>query len=145
MVRTTHALRPSRSRLAIAAVSVILAGFTALGCSKNGYHPNSPYGGGSTGGGGTGGSTSGSLFDSGTMSAPASFVHTFPTAGAVGYHCTFHVSMGMTGTVTVAVGASDSAVVTASGTSFAPAAVSIRPGGYVHWKVTGGTHTVTSD
>jgi plastocyanin len=135
--------------LAVAAVSLILSGFAAFGCSKN---PTNPYGGGNAGGmgntGGTGGggtSSGNTPFNSGTMNAPASFVRTFPVAGAVGYHCVFHVGMGMTGTVTVAAGASDSAVVTAGGTSFTPRAVSIRPGGYVHWKLTDGPHTVTSD
>ena len=107
-----------------------------IGCSDS--NPTGPYGGGGTGGGSNG-------FNSGSLAAPAQYVRTFPTAGTVGYHCNFHVSMGMTGTVTVVAGAADSAVVTASGMSFAPAAVSIKPGGYVHWKVTGGTHTVTSN
>jgi plastocyanin len=130
----------SRPVVAIVAVSVVLAGASVLGCSKS-SSPTNPYGSGSTGVPSPGGT----LFDSGTMSAPATFVHVFPTAGAVGYHCIFHVSMGMTGTVTVVAGAGDSAVVTASGTSFAPPSVSIKPGGYVHWNVTGGTHTVTSN
>ena len=135
-------MRRSPSVLALAAMSVVLAGFTLAGCSKSGS-PTSPYGGGSGGGGGT---ANGDIpFDSGTMNAPATFVHTFPTAAVVGYHCRFHVSMGMTGTVTVVAGAADSVVVTASGTSFTPAAVSIKPGGYVHWNVTAGTHTVTSN
>jgi plastocyanin len=111
-----------------------------LGC--NGKSATNPYGGGSTGG--TGG-TGNTPFNSGTLNAPASFVRIFPTAGTVGYHCNFHQSMGMTGDVTVVSGAADSMIVTASGTSFTPATVSIRPGGYVHWKIAGGTHTVTSD
>jgi plastocyanin len=136
-------MRSSRAVLAITAVSVILIGSAVFGC--NGKSMTSPYGGGSTGGtGGTGG-TANTPFNSGTLNAPASFVHVFPTAGTVGYHCIFHQSMGMTGDVTVVAGAGDSLVVTASGTSFAPASGSIRPGGYVHWKITGGTHTVTSD
>ena len=128
--------------LAIAAV-FLLTGAALVGCN-NYKAPTSPYGGGSTSG--SGGSGSGNTpFESGTMSAPATFVHTFPAAGAVGYHCRFHVGMGMVGTVTVAAGAADSAVVVASGTTFAPPAVTIRPGGYVHWNVTNGTHTVTSN
>jgi plastocyanin len=114
---------------------VALATLALQGCGSS----NSPtYGGGNTGG-------TPPAFDSGTVTAPAQFVHTFATAGAIGYHCNFHRSMGMVGTVTVVAGAADSAVVTASGMSFAPTAVSIKPGGYVHWKVTGGTHTVTAD
>jgi plastocyanin len=129
-------MRPSKKLLAAIATTVILSGLALFGCSNN---DNPTYGGGPTGG------PVGGAFDSGSMTAPAQYVRTFPTAATVGYHCTFHRSMGMTGTVTVVAGAADSAVVTASGTSFAPATVSIKPGGYVHWKVTGGTHTVTSD
>ena len=118
--------------------SIALAAFlllALLGCGSS----NSPtYGGGPSGG-------NPPAFDSGTITAPAQFVHTFAAASVVGYHCNFHRSMGMVGTVTVVAGGADSAVVTASGMSFAPTAVSIKPGGYVHWKVTGGTHTVTAD
>jgi plastocyanin len=133
-------MKRSTSVLVISAVLVIVAGSSLLGCSK-GTSPTNPYGAGSTGGSGA----SNTPFDSGTLNAPATFVHVFPTAGTVGYHCTFHVSLGMTGTVTVVAGAADSAVVAASGTSFTPSAVSIKPGGYVHWNVTGGMHTVTSN
>jgi plastocyanin len=140
-------MKSNQAHFVIAAVSLI-AGLVLFSCSSS-TSPTSPYGGGSSGGsgsGGAGGAGSGNTaFDSGALTAPASFVRVFPAAGAVGYHCTFHVSMGMTGTVTVAAGAADSAVVMASGTSFVPAAVSIKPGGYVHWKVIGGTHTVTSN
>jgi plastocyanin len=135
-------MRLRRSVLAIAVVSAILAGSSLFGCSKA-ASPTSPYGGGSTGGGGT--PPGGASFDSGTLTAPATYVRVFPTAGTVGYHCTFHVSMGMIGTVTVVSGAADSAVVSASGTSFTPLSVNIKPGGQVRWNVTGGTHTVTSD
>jgi len=128
-------MKTNKTLLAAAAWTLVVAGLTAFGCSNS---DNPTYGGGPTGGTGGG-------FDSGSMTAPAQYVRTFPTAATVGYHCTFHRSMGMTGTVTVVAGGADSAVVTASGTSFAPATVSIKPGGYVHWKVTGGTHTVTSD
>lgn len=40
-------------------------------------------------------------FDSGTMNTGQSFSHVFSTAGTYDYHCTFHVSMGMVGTVIV--------------------------------------------
>jgi plastocyanin len=132
-------MRASRVVLAIAAASVVLIGSAVLGC--NGKSATSPYGGG----GGTTGGTGNTPFNSGTLNAPADYVRVFPTAGTVGYHCNFHQSMGMTGDVSVVTGGADSAVVTASGTSFTSATVSIRPGGYVHWKITGGTHTVTSD
>jgi plastocyanin len=122
--------------LAAAAAVVILAGLALAGCK--GYSaPTTPYGGGSSGGN--------AAFDSGELRAPATFVHSFATAGTVGYHCQFHRSMGMVGTVTVANGAADSAVVTASGTTFAPAAVSVRPGGFVRWNVVNDHHTITSN
>lgn len=121
--------------LATAAASLFVLGFALFGCSGD-DGPTDPYGGGNSGG---------TAFNSGSMTAPATYVYTFPTAGTVGYHCTFHRSMGMTGTVTVVAGAADSVVVAANALTFAPAAVSIRPGGYVRWNVTVGTHTVTSD
>jgi plastocyanin len=120
--------------LTVAALCVTIVSFAVLGCSDD----KSDY----PTGGGTGG---GSLFDSGTLNAPATFDHTFPTAGTVGYFCRFHRSMGMTGTVTVVAGGADAADVTASGMAFTPASVSIKPGGVVHWHVTGGQHTVTSN
>ena len=125
--------------LAAAAAVVILAGLALAGCK--GYSaPTTPYGGGTSGGSG-----GNAAFNSGDLRGPATFVHSFATAGTVGYHCRFHRSMGMVGTVTVASGAADSAVVTASGTTFAPAAVSVRPGGFVRWKVVNDLHTITSD
>jgi plastocyanin len=42
------------------------------------------------------------LWDSGTMNAGAVFTHTFTTPGTFPYSCTFHASLGMTGTVVVA-------------------------------------------
>jgi plastocyanin len=123
----------------VAVAGVLAATLLVLGCGKS-SSPTSPMGGG--GGGGSGGNTP---FDSGSLTAPASFSHAFPTAGSVGYHCNFHSSMGMVGTVNVSSGATDSIVtVTASGVSFTPSTVTIKPGGVVHWNITGGTHTVTS-
>lgn len=130
-------MKPIHAVLAIAAAFVLTTA-VLVGCNGG---PTSPNGGGSTGGSGSGNTP----FESGTLNAPASFVRVFPTAGTVGYHCRFHVNMGMVGTVTVAASGADSAVVTASGTSFAPSTVTIKPGGHVRWNVTGGTHTVTSD
>ncbi len=121
--------------LASAALLVMVASFTLLGCSSD--KSTNPTAGGGSGGG--------SLFDSGTLNAPAPFDHTFPTAGTFGYFCRFHRSMGMTGTVTVVAGGADAADVNASGMSFNPPSVSIKPGGVVHWHVTGGQHTVTSN
>jgi plastocyanin len=117
----------------VVALSVIL-----VGCAKH-TSPTAPMGGGGIGSGMTGAS-----FDSGSLAAPASFDHVFASAGTFKYHCTFHVSMGMVGTVVVAMGGADAATVTASGMTFSPASVTIRPGGTVHWTIADGTHTVTS-
>jgi len=128
-------MRPRRLVLVTAAIAAV-AGSAIFGCSKSTSPTNS-------GGGGSGGT----LFDSGTLNASASFLHVFATAETVGYHCNFHRSMGMVGTVRVAAGAADSVLVTASGATFTftPATVTIKPGGYVRWSVASGTHTVTSD
>jgi LPXTG-motif cell wall-anchored protein len=40
-------------------------------------------------------------WDSGTLNPGQSFTHTFTTAGTFAYHCTFHVSLGMVGTIIV--------------------------------------------
>lgn len=126
------------------AVALVAAGAVA-GCSQK-NSPTNPYGSSTGGGGGGGASGNGNRpFDSSTMSSPATFVRVFPAADSVGYHCNFHRNMGMVGTVIVATGEADSAVVNLTGTSFAPSKVRIKPGGYVHWKVLDGTHTVTSD
>ena len=128
-----------RSIVRMAALtSALVVGVIVLGCGKS-SGPMAPYGGG-----GTGGATN-TPFNSGTLGASASFDHVFPTAGTVGYHCNFHVSMGMVGTVVVANGGASSATVTASGTTFSPSSVTIMPGGTVHWTIASGTHTVTSD
>ena len=129
--------RPGRSLFGIAAAGV-LAGAALLGCS-NSSGPTDPNGIGSTGGSHI------APFDSGVLSAPATFVHTFPDTGTVGYHCAFHPGPGMTGSVFVVAGAADSVEVTADGTSFFPSGVKVRPGGFVLWNVIRGTHTVTSD
>ncbi|HVP14504.1 MAG TPA: hypothetical protein VMS88_03105 [Terriglobales bacterium] len=122
---------------------LVVAMMLVVGCGKS-SSPTSP-GGGTVGGGGGGGGGN-TPFDSGTLNAPANFSHTFPAVGAVGYHCNFHVSLGMVGTVNVdSTSANTSAVVTAAGTSFTPATVTIKPGGTVTWNVTQGTHTVTSN
>ena len=133
-------MRPHRAVLVVAALSIVVAGAALLGCSQS-TSPTSPSGGGSTGGSGS----ANTPFNSGSLNASAQFIRVFPTAGTVGYHCNFHVAMGMTGTVTVAAGEADSAVVTAGGTSFTPQTVRIKPGGYVHWKLTDGPHTITSN
>jgi len=113
-------------------LAVALAGGTLAGCSEgNDPAPTAP-------GPGTG-------FNSGNITAPGDYVRTFATADTIGYHCIIHLSMGMVGTVRVADGGADSAVVIASGATFNPATVTIKPGGSVHWRITGGTHTVTSD
>lgn len=124
--------------LAAALTTVLALSVITLGCGKS-SSPTNPMN--STGGG----AGSNTPFDSGTLSAPASFDHVFPVAGTVGYHCNFHVSMGMVGTVVVATGGASTVTVTASGTSFTPSSVTIMPGGTVHWSIASGTHTVSSD
>ena len=130
--------RPGRSLFAIATAAGVLAGVALLGCSSS-SGPTDPNGIGSTGGSHI------APFDSGVLTAPATFVHTFPDSGTVGYHCAFHPGPGMTGAVFVVAGAADSVEVTADGTSFFPSGVKVRPGGFVLWNVIRGTHTVTSD
>jgi plastocyanin len=134
-----------RSMVLAAAMTTLLAvSMITLGCGKS-SSPTSPYSAGGGGGGGV--SMSDTPFDSGTLSAPASFDHVFPVAGTIGYHCNFHQSMGMVGTVVVAAGGAATATVTASSSTFrfTPASVTIQPGGTVHWTISSGTHTVTSD
>lgn len=129
-MRVTRRLLPAALTLVLVSVAVI------AGCSNNSKNPTSPGGGGATN----------TPFDSGNLSAPGSYTRTFPVAGSVGYHCSIHQSMGMVGTVVVSSSATDSLVeVTASGTSFTPATVTVKVGGRVHWSITGGTHTVTSN
>jgi plastocyanin len=119
----------------------LMLSVVVIGCGGS-SSPTSPYGG--AGGAGGGGATN-TPFGSGSLTAPATFDHVFPTAATVGYHCNFHVGMGMVGTVVVAAGGASSATVTASGMTFSPSSVTIAPGGTVHWTITSGTHTVTSD
>ncbi len=128
---------------ALASASILAGALLAAGCSKSSYSTSPTYG--MTGGGGGGGGGTTTSFDSGSLTAPAGFDHTFSTAGTFGYHCIYHQSAGMVGTVVVATGGAASATVTASGTSFSPPTVTIAPGGSVHWSITGGTHTVTSN
>ena len=120
-----------RNWMAFAVVAATVVAFA--GCSDDDDDPYNP------------GPNPPAGFDSGTLNAGASFSRTFSTAATIGYHCTFHRSMGMTGTITVVGGGADSALVTASGMVFTPATVSIKPGGTIRWSVTGGTHTVTQD
>lgn len=130
----------TRSIMRFVLASAFVSSAILVGCGK-GSSPTAPYGGGGAGGG----AASNTPFNSGTLTAPASFSHVFPTTGTVHYHCNFHVTMGMVGTVVVAAGGPASVTVTASGMTFSPSSVTIMPGGTVNWSITGGTHTVTSD
>ena len=129
-------MKALRFVVVVASAGILAAALLVAGCSKSSTSP--VYGGGGGGAGNT-------PFNSGSLTAPATFDRTFPVAGTVGYHCNFHQSMGMVGTVVVAAGGASSATVTASGTTFSPSSVTIMPGGTVHWSITGGTHTVTSN
>jgi plastocyanin len=108
--------------------------------------------------GGSGGSTGPIVGGGNTPPAPfnltfpqtgTSHTLTFPNAATFGYHCTPHRSQGMTGTVMVNSGGTDSAQVNVGqgGNNFNPASVTIKPGGTVRWvNVSAMTnHTVTSD
>lgn len=100
------------------------------------------------GGGGPTAPPNPNAFNSGTMGTGKSFSHTFPNAGSIGYHCDFHPLM--VGTITVATGEADSAVVAmvnSTATGFSPANLSIRPGGVVRWvnQDAGVNHTATSN
>ena len=85
-------------------------------------------------------------FDSGPL-APGAPVYdvTFGAEGVFTYHCQFHPVM--QGKVSVAMGGLADAYVTIQpGFVFFPAAVTVRPGGKVHWtQASPDTHTVTED
>ncbi len=151
-----------RERVMALALTLVLAVAAGMaGCSKS-SSPTAPVslggnngggggggggmgGGGGGGGGGMGGGGADMPFDSGALTGPAAFQWTFPTPGTVPYHCQFHASLGMVGTVVVSSTATDSVVtVTAQNYSFTPGTVTIKPGGVVHWNIMSGTHTVTS-
>jgi len=104
--------------------------------------PTAPHGGGGGGGAAT-------QFNLGPFGVGQSAQLSFATAGAFGYHCIPHRSMGMTGTVQVDAGGSDSIVVRigASGLTFTPTTAHIKPGGHVGWVNASSStvHTVTSD
>lgn len=68
-------------------------------------------------------------FDSGDLVLLGSYAHTFPNAGTFPYRCRHH---SMSSTVTVSVGAADSALVHITDFTFS-AATPIKPGGYVRW------------
>src|SRR5262245_50203002 len=91
--------------------AILAVALLAAGCGKK--SPTNPMNG----------SSGGTLFNSGTLNGPATFDHAFTTAGTFNYHCNFHRSMGMTGTVSVVAGGAASVTVTGGGTSFNPASV----------------------
>ena len=127
-----------RSGTALALLTA-LAAVVLFGCSNHGSL-TAPEGGPPPADPGAG-----LTFNSGALTGPASFVHSFQAEGTIPYHCTFHVFMGMVGTIVVEAAGADSVVVMAGGTTFTPAEARVKPGGYVHWLVTAGVHTVTSD
>ena len=80
-------------------------------------------------------------FESGDMPNGRNFQRTFATAGSFSYRCRFHA--GMTGSVHVATGHTDSVVVTITNNLFTPSTALVNPGGYVRWINQGSTHSVT--
>ena len=85
-------------------------------------------------------------FESGNILNGGTFVHVFAAVGTFSYRCRIH-SPNMTGTVTVAAGGADSAVVPIGPANVfgAPTVGSlpIHAGGYVRWINNGTTHTVS--
>ena len=127
------------SRMLLVPALAIVA-ITLVGCGTKSTSP--AYGGGG------GGTPTGPSFNLTFPATGSSQSVTFTDIGSWAYHCTPHQGMGMTGTVVVSASASsDSATVTVGvpTNTFAPATVTIKPGGYVRW-VNGSSvtiHTVT--
>ncbi len=79
------------------------------------------------------GTSAATSFESGTLSAGASFSFTFPaTPGSVAYHCAIH-GPSMAGQVQVVSGGPANANVVIGDNFFSPALVTIGPGGTVTW------------
>jgi len=120
-------------RLVLAALLVVAALWVAA-CGKD--KSTNPVGGGG----------GGAELNSGSIANGIAYQHTFATAGTFNYQCTIHPQM--LGTVTVAAGGQDSALVTIinnTSTGFSPGTVTVKPGGFVRWTNTSGmTHNVTS-
>ena len=128
-------------------VAALVTMLMAASCNQGGS-PTSPYGGGGTGGN-PGGNGTGTTFNFGPFALGQSVTLAFPNAGTVGYHCTPHRAMGMTGTVQVDGSGADSTAVQigANGFTFAPSTAHIKPGGHVRWVNASNltVHTVTRD
>ncbi len=95
--------------------------------------------------------TAGTLFDSGVMSAGASYRHVFTAAGKIPYFCLPHEFFGMKGAVSVVNPAPKRVDVQVNDNLntqaffFSPAAVTVAPGDTIKWTNVGHTvHTVTS-
>lgn len=84
----------------------------------------------------------GQLFDE-TLNQGASFSYVFGVAGSYVYFCRPHEADGQTGTVNVSPVTAKTVSVSASGTSFSPANITIEAGDAVRWTASG-SHTVTS-
>lgn len=95
-----------------------------------------------TSGTGAADANAGQLFDE-TLNEGQSFTYVFGSAGSFPYFCRPHEADGMTGTVNVSAVTAKTVSVSASGTSFSPANITIEAGDAVKWSSTG-THTVTS-
>ena len=135
-----HPFRPMLA-LALLALALLALLAPAGGCGSKKSSPTAPPPAGG-----------GPSFNFSFASVGTSHSITFPNEGHFGYHCAPHRTSGMTGTVHVTSGAADSATVDVGPngtTSFAPATVSIKPGGTVRWVRPGTSsltnHTATND
>ena len=130
---------PRLALYAVALFTVALAAPMLAGCGNG----DSDYGSNPNPGGTP-------VLNSGSIPTNGSFQHVFADSGSFPYHCTLHPCM-THGTVTVAAGAADSALVTiltpggACPGGYTPLGVSVKPGGSVRWVNQSVTHTVTSD
>lgn len=88
--------------------------------------------------------------NSGNIGSGGVYQHAFADSGAFSYHCALHPCMAH-GTVTVASGGLDSAIVNITSPgggcqgAYSPLSVSVRRGGFVRWVNQSVIHTVTSD
>jgi plastocyanin len=125
---------PPRGRVRIALLAMLaVAALAVPACSKKSSSPAAP-------------GPVAEPFDSHVFSSADpvhEYVHTFPNEGDFAYHCSIH-GTAMSGTVHVAIGENDSNSVVIANNTYTPASISVKPGGYIHWRNNaGGSHSVT--